>query len=60
MKHLWKEDVLASKRFCDLGEWEHLKLAMDVKARQIPMTDKARHTILISGQPPGESTLICL
>lgn len=33
--HLCKEDALASERFCDLGGGEHLKLAMDVKIRQI-------------------------
>lgn len=43
MKHLCKEDALASKRFRNLGEGEHLKLAMDVKARQIQIRGKACH-----------------
>ena len=33
---------LASKKSCDRGEWEHLRLAMGVKARQIHMTGMAR------------------
>ena len=60
MKRLCKEDALASKRFCDLGEGEHLRLVMDVEARQIQMRVKARRVILIGGYQPGESTLICL